>query len=373
MSAPDRAAPPRFAFDLAPGASAPANDRFFSSGQSPGGPTLHLIGPGRVGREFLRQLEEQPLPLRLVAVSDATATAYDRAGLSAAAVLAHKASGQSLAAWPGAERLPGDVAIEVIGADLVVDATPSRADAVEAAIARGRAALRHGACFITCAKSALATVGSDWLLGNTRGRLGIDAVLGGTGHQLVAELAELRATASGVALVGNATTTTIVTEVEQGASIEQGIEVARQRGLLEPDAALDLDGHDAATKLRIVAGLLFGEAWTRPPVAEAVRRESVRELDAELLRARRRCGVTTRLVARATRAGDVLAVAFEAVPLGSPLAAPPDRVVYTYELPDAVRVHTGLALGHERTASALLGDVRRALLGRQQPAAEVRP
>ncbi|MBZ0151617.1 MAG: hypothetical protein K8J09_08805, partial [Planctomycetes bacterium] len=95
MSAPDRAAPPRFAFDLAPGASAPANDRFFSSGQSPGGPTLHLIGPGRVGREFLRQLEEQPLPLRLVAVSDATATAYDRAGLSAAAVLAHKASGQS--------------------------------------------------------------------------------------------------------------------------------------------------------------------------------------------------------------------------------------------------------------------------------------
>lgn len=370
MSVPDRAAPPRFAFDLPPAADAMAADRFCSSGQSPGGPTLHLIGPGRVGREFLRQLGA--LPVRLVAVSDSSATAYDRAGLAAAAVLAHKAAGQPLSAWPGAEPLPGDVAIDVIGADLVVDATPSAADAVDAAVARGRAALRQGAFLVTCAKTALAAVGPDWLGGSSRGRLGIDAVLGGTGHQLVVELAELRAAARAVALVGNATTTAIVTAVEQGASIDEGIAAARRRGLLEPDAALDLDGHDAATKLRIVAGAVFGETWTRPPAAAAVRRQSVRELDADLLRARRRQGATTRLVARATRAGDGLAVAFEAVPLGSPLAAPPDRVVYTYELPDAVRVHTGLALGHERTAGALLGDVRRALLGRQQPAA-VRP
>jgi hypothetical protein len=31
--------------------------------------------------------------------------------------------------------------------------------------------------------------------------------------------------------------------------------------------------------------------------------------------------------------------------------------VYGYELDAGLRVHTGLAVGHERTAEALLGDV----------------
>ena len=48
---------------------------------------------------------------------------------------------------------------------------------------------------------------------------------------------------------------------------------------------------------------------------------------------------------------------FEELPAGSPLAAPPDRVVYGYELPAGLRVHTGLGVGYERTAAALWDDV----------------
>ena len=52
-----------------------------------------------------------------------------------------------------------------------------------------------------------------------------------------------------------------------------------------------------------------------------------------------------------------LRVAYEAVERGSPLAAPPDRVVYGYQLPSGLRVHTGLGIGHERTAQALAKDL----------------
>jgi homoserine dehydrogenase len=93
-------------------------------------------------------------------------------------------------------------------------------------------------------------------------------------------------------------------------------------------------------------------------------RQDLRTLDPALLRARAARGLTTRLVARADRGGN-LRVAYEEVALGSPLAAPPDRVVYGYELPEGLRVHTGLAIGYERTAAALLDDVRDALTGRE--------
>lgn len=331
---------------------------FRSSGQSPGR-TLHLIGPGRVGRAFLRQLDG--LGVVVVAVSDASATVFDRGGLPLAALVAHKQAGASLATWPRAERIPTELAVGLVGADVVVDATPTSRAGTEAALQRGRAALRGGAFLALCAKNALASATGEWLLGPHRGRVGIDAVLGGAGRALVRELAELRQHCRALALVGNVTTTVLVQAIEQGASIDEGIAEAQARGLLEPDPSLDLDGSDAATKLCAVWGAVFGETWAEPPAIERVQREDLRALDAALLRERARRGATTRLVARGSRAGTDLRVRFEEVPQGSPLAAPPDRVVYGYELGSGLRLHTGLAVGHERTAAALRGDVAAAL------------
>lgn len=70
-----------------------AADAFHSSGQSPGLPTLHLVGPGRVGRCLLERLADAPI--RLVAVTDSTATVFGRRGLDAAALAAHKAIGRA--------------------------------------------------------------------------------------------------------------------------------------------------------------------------------------------------------------------------------------------------------------------------------------
>jgi homoserine dehydrogenase len=319
---------------------------------------VHLIGPGQVGRAFLRRARS--LPVSVVAISDSTATVFDRAGLDVEAVLAHKAKAP-LARWPRAEAIPTEIAISVVGADIVVDATPTDSSGTAAAVERGRAALRHGAFLCLCAKNALAAASPEWLLGASRGRVGIDAVLGGTGQKLVRELDELREHCRGLCLVGNVTTTVIVQAIEGGASVEAGIDEARARGLLEADPTRDFDGSDAATKLVAVWGAVFGDSKRPVPPVEAVRREDVRDLDASVVQARARCSATTRLVARGGRNGDDLRVQFEELPAGSPLAAPPDRVVYGYELGHGLRVHTGLAVGYERTAEALLEDVATAL------------
>lgn len=356
--------------------AAPSRDAYHSSGQSPGDASpgrssddrrprrLHLVGPGQVGRAFLEQLGDRDLCV--VAVSDSTGTAYSRGGLDAAAVLEHKRAGRALRDWPGAEAIPTELAIRVVAADVVVDATPSEEATAEAAVQRGNAALQIGALLVACSKVALAKVAPRWLSSGTRNRVGLDAVLGGAGAALQRELDELRRDCTGLALVGNVTTTAIVTAIERGASLDEGIAEAQQLGYLEPDGHSDLDGSDAAKKLLVVFGAVFGESWQHPPGLDAVRREHVRQLDPALLRERAARGATTRLVARGDRLGRALTVAFEELPLGSPLAAPPDRVVYGYQLPSGLRVHTGLGVGYQRTAEALWGDVDRLLAASAQ-------
>ena len=347
---------------------AASSDAFHSSGQSPGANatsspplpqqtlrTLHLLGPGRVGRALLQQLVD--LPVRVVAISDAGATVFDRQGLPLDAIAAHKAAGGSLASWPRAEAIPTELAVRMVGADVVVDATPTDQATAPAALQRARAALQNGAFLAVCGKNALAEAASEWLLTVPRGRVGVHAALGGAGQALVRELPELREHCRSLALVGNVSTTVLIEAIERGLSLAEGIAEAQQRGLLEADPTQDLDGSDAATKLRAVWGAVFGDSWTAPPAFARIARADVRGLDPELLRERAARGATTRLVARGSRSGNDLRVAYEEVPRGSPLAAPPDRVVYGYELPGGLRVHTGLAVGHERTAAALLADV----------------
>lgn len=330
---------------------------FRSSGTSPGSrpTTLHLVGVGQVGRCLLALLPGTGL--RLVAATDSTATAIDPAGLDPAAVAAHKAAGRSLRDWPGAGLIPTATAIAVVGADVVADATASDGPGTLAAVERGRAALRAGAFLALSGKNALAAAGPEWLLGPHRGRVGCNATLGGAGRQLVAELDQLRANTTEVALVGNVTSTVIVQAIEAGASVADGIAHAERLGILEPDPELDLDGSDAAVKLAAVWGAVFGEWYLRPPEGRGIPRPHVRDLDPAVLRERAARGATTRLVGRADRDPRSLRVAFEEVPCGSPLAAPPDRVVYTYRLGAELRVHTGTGIGHQRTAQALLDDV----------------
>ena len=345
---------------------------FRSSGSSPtsspgSAPTLHLLGPGLVGRAFLELAAGHGL--RLIGVTDTTATVYAKAGLDPLALAHHKAAGHALATLPEAEPLPLDLALSLVAADVVVDATPSDVRRADPAVQRALRVLRGGSHLVLAAKGALAAAPQHLLAPHFLPRLWFDAVLGGTGRWLRAELADLRRQAAAVALVANASTTAVLLAVERGQSLDDGIAAAQALGALEPDPTLDLDGSDAAAKLQIVAGAMWGEPLPRQDIV----REDLRLLDLDLVRWRRAHGRTTRLVGRAAREVSVggdgdgrralpAAVRYEEVALGSPLAVPPDRVAYTYALGDVAardgwRVHVGHGVGPAGTAKGLLHDV----------------
>jgi homoserine dehydrogenase len=326
-------------------ASPVAPTGFASSGTSPGrAATLHLVGLGQVGRALLRRLEAQNL--RLVAASDSSGTIVERRGLDPRALEQAKSDRRPLCATGLAEDLPLELLVELVGADVLADASASLFDGGAAALERSQRALRAGSRVVFASKDALAAGAHAWRAEIASGRIGWNAALGGTGLRLARELDALAGEVEEIELVANATTSCVFDELERGAGWEPALSRARERGLCEQSAEADLDGRDAASKLAIVAGALFG----RPIAAEEIDRTDVGWREPAR-------GHTTRLVARATRSGR-LEVRAEVLPRGSILAAPCDRVVYSYRARSgARRVHVGGGLGPARTAQALLADV----------------
>lgn len=330
-------------------------EAYCTSGTSPGRPTLHLLGAGGVGRALLRTLDSAAL--RLVAVSDSSGTLSSPDGLDPARVadLKERTGRVSPTVRPLA---PGDLAS--VGADIVVDVTSTTPGRSAWTTMLDDEVLGRGACLVLAAKDGLLSRAGAWTHPRTHSRVRYNAVLGGTGHALRTELRVLRGAVRGVAIAGNATSTTVIEAVERGASLDEGIDEARRAGLLETDPELDFRGVDAATKLAIVVGALRRRTISLHSVAAA----DLRDLDVEVVRARARRGRTTRLVARGRSRGG-LRVRYEEVERGHWLDVPPDRVAYGYELGDGtVRVHVGDGLGADRTAAAVLHDVVQAVAER---------
>jgi len=313
--------------------------------------TVHLVGPGAVGRVLLARLAGDRR--RVVAVTDSGATVFDPRGVDVAAIISWKEAGRPLCAYPGAQPVTSADALELVDADVVADAssTDLERDGWTEALA---AALERGACVATAAKAALCEAGAEWLSGDHRSRVGCNAVLGGTGRSFIAELGELQRRTREIAIAGNASTTAILDVVELGGTLDDGIVEAQRLGFLEPDPELDLRGTDAAIKLAIVAGIITA----RRIDPRGISCQDIRSIDLRAVRARRRRSATTRLIGRLSAAGD-LRVSYEEVSRDSILAAPAGRVVYEYRLSgDERRIHIGSGLGAAATAAALSTDVR---------------
>ncbi len=321
-------------------------DAFQAAGSSP---TVHLLGAGKVGQCFLDLCAAHGL--RLVSVTDSSGTLYSKAGLDAAPLAALKRAGGSFAEGAKAEPLPLETALRVVDADVVVDCLPTDLDELELAAARVRQLLDNGQAVILASKSALLGDTETLLENPRRSRLGICALLGGTGQALMNELEELRVRTQRILCVPNATTSLLVGEIEAGASWEQAIDRARVEGLFESDPQQDLSGRDAALKLCILSRAVLQR---RCELGEVLLPDA--GIDVELLRERALRGRTTRLLGSASRElGPELR--YEELPRASRLTVPWRRVAYGYELDDgSLRLHLGDGVGPRATAEAVLRD-----------------
>ncbi len=155
----------------------------------------------------------------------------------------------------------------------------------------------------------------------------------------------------------NSTTNVILGEIEAGRAFDEGVRRAQALGVTETDPSHDVDGWDSAVKTCAVANVLMD---ARLKLGD-VRREGIRDLSAEEVRAARAAGEPYRLVARARLESDgsVSALARpERVALPSPFAlADGTSLVLHFELD----VLPGLTLvAHtpdlQSTAYGLLAD-----------------
>jgi len=98
----------------------------------------------------------------------------------------------------------------------------------------------------------------------------------------------------------NSTSNVILTEMEQGKTFAEAVQVAQNLGIAETDPSADVDGWDATVKICAISTVLMGVAL-KP---EQVVRESIRGLSVEQLQAANAQGKTYRTVGRLERVGD---------------------------------------------------------------------
>ena len=143
-----------------------------------------------------------------------------------------------------------------------------------------RRSLENGKHVITANKELMAHHGLELLkIAQEHGRdLFFEASVGG-GIPLIGpfrqdlaanEITEIHA-------IINGTTNYILTRMtEDGVDFNHALEEAKQKGYAEPDPTNDIDGHDSAYKLAILASLAFGG----PVPPESVYKEGIRQLSA---------------------------------------------------------------------------------------------
>ncbi|MGW1737817.1 hypothetical protein ACWCPQ_03315 [Nocardia sp. NPDC001965] len=144
---------------------------------------------------------------------------------------------------------------------VVAQAVPSHPAGAAEALTDGLAALAAGAHLVTATKSPLLTGWSE--LHAAADRYGRDIrISGATGAALPAgDLARTGLRGFEVDEVGgcvNGTASFVLDRLGEGMTTGAALAAARDRGIAEADATADLSGADAATKIRLLAGLLWG-------------------------------------------------------------------------------------------------------------------
>jgi homoserine dehydrogenase len=222
-------------------------------------------------------------------------------------------------------------------------------------------ALRSGKHVVTANKDVVAKHGTELLrtAGEHGGSLYFEAAVAG-GIPIIKAISE--------ALVGNridmlmgiinGTTNYMLTKMTQeGAAFGDVLREAQARGYAEADPSSDVEGHDAAYKIAILASLAFETEIA----VDAVYREGITRITPEDIRNAAELGYVVKLLAIAKRNGEHVEVRVHPtfIPQSHPLAAVNDAFNAVFVHGDAVGelMFYGRGAGMMPTASAVVADI----------------
>ena len=317
-----------------------------------------MLGAGTVGRAVAEAIRDHPerlltddgavIRLTAIAVRD-----LDRARAAGIGADLLSDAPAHLVADPET-----DVLVEVMGGD-----EPARTLVM--------AALRAGKAVVTANKHVVAHHGPELEVAarSTGAALRFEAAVAG-GIPVLGTLAgDLAANEIGrVRGIVNGTTNYILTAMAQeGRPYDEVLEDAQELGYAEADPSGDVEGDDAVNKLVILARLAFGR-WLepasvgrRPPTARGDGKPGITGVTDQELEGAAALGFTIKLLATATRRGDVIeaSVVPTAVPADSPFGWT-DGVTNRVEIDAEPLGSVGLSgpgAGGAATSSAILGDL----------------
>lgn len=239
-------------------------------------------------------------------------------------------------------------------------------------------ALRSGAHVVTANKAAVAKhYDSLHASADAAGSLFAYSAAVGGGAPILETLARLKGEVVAIEGVMNGTANYLLGRLGEGWSFKDALVKAQELGFAEADPQADVDGHDAADKLSVLAREAFGVAL--PPAL--VPKQTLRDVTPERALAELAQGHVLKQVARCRllpNGGLEAQVRIEALPSAHPLAGArneENRFVLRTADGSLHEVH-GKGAGRWPTAAAVFADVmdvQRLLLKRQSEHAKPQP
>ena len=230
-------------------------------------------------------------------------------------------------------------------------------------------AIARGKDVVTANKDLIATEG-PWLAAfaaRTGASLRYEAAVGGAipiVRALTGALADEDVLEIGGVL--NGTTNFVLDAMGAGAEYAEALAEAQRLGFAEADPRSDVDGHDAAHKLAILAGLAFRRSATSPAIA----RRGIGAISGADVRAGAERGLRLKLVAvaRRTEVGIEAGVTPAYVAADHPFAQPrgAENVVRVRGQGCGTLTFGGAGAGGDATASAIVADILAALGARER-------
>jgi homoserine dehydrogenase len=334
---------------------------------------LALIGFGAVGQGLAQILQDKGDFLRqslgfeamIVAVcTRSRGSLYNPAGLDTGKLLEVMKTTGHLADYPASSGLQRDwdnlKTIRESNADTIVEVSYTNLTTGQPAIDHCRAAFESGKNVVTANKGPVALAYPELLaLANAKGvRFGIEGtVMSGT-PALRLPLAALAGNEiNEVRGIFNGTTNYILTKMEESLSYEAALRQAQELGYAEANPTADVEGHDAAGKVVILATVVMNT----PLRQEAVACQGITGLTPADIQQAKSEGKRWKLIGRVKKEGTgvIASVRPEAIPLTDPLAnvmGATNAITYECDLMGSITL-IGAGAGGVQTGFALLIDL----------------
>ena len=236
-----------------------------------------LCGFGVVGQSLVRLFESRMddlyakygLKPRVVAVFDSKGSATDPSGLDFGKLVDVKRHKGTVGRYDTDKRLSSSDIIKNVEADVLIETTASNYHDAEPGMSHIISAMKRGLHVITVNKGPLALAFPSLLeiAAYNRVIFKFSGTVGGGTPILDYAKNSLRGERI-VSFAGilNGTTNYILSNMATGLSFKAALADAKERGYVEADESLDLDGLDAAAKLVILANWIMGMKVTMPNI-----------------------------------------------------------------------------------------------------------